>query len=170
LTQIVAGAPAARAGLAVGDVVTSIGGTRVRSSQEAVRAVLARRPGDRVEVRFRRNGREQIASVVIAHRPADDSQVAEPSPPPAQPQPPGPNDRPQLGVQIAVGPEGRAIIANVMPGSLASRAGLRPGDVILEVNRQPVRTAQQAIDRLRAGNTNLLRIEREGQSLFVPLQ
>jgi len=169
LSQVIAGAPAARAGLAVGDVVLSIGGTRVRSSQEAVRAVLGHRPGERVDVRFLRGGREQSVAVVVAQRPSEDATVGGPAAPPAPAPAPSQDARPPLGLQIAVGPGGRPIVAMVMPGSLADRAGLQPGDVIVEIDRQPVRSAQQAVERLRGQRTPLLRIDRGGQSLFVPL-
>ena len=163
LSQVVPGAPAARAGLSVGDVVLSIGGTRVRGSQEAVRAVLAHRPGERVDLRVLRGGREQTIAVTVGERPSEDSAVA------GVPAPPAGDARPTLGLQLGVAPDGRAIVAGVLPGSLADRAGLQPGDIIAEIDRHAVRTAQQAAARLAGRASALLRIERGGQSLYVPL-
>ena len=162
LSQVVAGAPAARAGLVAGDIVVSIAGTRVRSSQDAVRAVLAHRTGERVDLRILRGGREQTVGVQIGERPSEDRTVGQAPAPPAQ------QGQPSLGLQLAEGPDGRVVVAGIMPGGMADRAGLQQGDVILEVDRHPVRNGQQAVERLR-GRVTLLRIERGGQTLFIPL-
>ncbi|MBI2897489.1 MAG: trypsin-like peptidase domain-containing protein [Deltaproteobacteria bacterium] len=164
LSQVVPGGPAARAGLAVGDIVTQIGAARVRSSQDVVRAVLTHRPGEQVEIRYVRSGRDSAARVTIGERPGAEerSQV--------EPAPPAPRQPSTLGLQLGVAPDGRGVIMGIQPGGVADRAGLRPGDVIVEVDRRSVRTAQEAADRLRQSPRALLRVERDGQSLFIPLR
>lgn len=165
LSQVVPGAPAARAGLAVGDIVTQIGGARVRSSQDVVRAVLTHRPGEQVEVRYVRGGRASTTRVTIGERPGADED------PGGQPAPPATTRQPStLGLQLGVAPDGRGVVMGIQPGGIADRAGLRQGDVIVEVDRRAVRTAQEAADRLRQNPRALLRIERDGQPLFIPLR
>jgi serine protease Do len=67
---------------------------------------------------------------------------------------------------------GGALVANVARGGAAARAGIRPGDVILEVNRTPVKNAGEAAAALRAiveKEVALVLLWREGQELFITI-
>jgi putative serine protease PepD len=70
LTQVRPGTPAARAGLQAGDVVTAVGGQRVRAADELGQAIDARKPGDRVTLTYTRSGKSHTATVTLAERPA----------------------------------------------------------------------------------------------------
>ena len=64
------------------------------------------------------------------------------------------------------------MITEVQPGSSADGAGLRRRDIILEVDRQPIKDVysyEQALAKGSAGSVLLL-IERGGSTLFVPLK
>jgi S1-C subfamily serine protease len=61
-------------------------------------------------------------------------------------------------------------VAGVQAGSPAAEAGIQPGDVIVQVNRRPVRTIadlRQALAAQKAGEPTLLQIHRKDASLFV---
>jgi S1-C subfamily serine protease len=63
-------------------------------------------------------------------------------------------------------------VAEVTPGSPAADAGLTPGDVIVEINREPVRSVEAAAARLRAtssGEAALLLVNRNGREVFMTL-
>jgi putative serine protease PepD len=62
--------PAAKAGLRAGDVITSLGGTKISSSDELRAAINARKPGDRASVTFTRNGKSHTVSLTLASRPS----------------------------------------------------------------------------------------------------
>jgi putative serine protease PepD len=64
------GTPAAKAGLKAGDVITSLGGTKISNADELRAAISARKPGDKVSVTFRRNGQSHTVSLTLASRPA----------------------------------------------------------------------------------------------------
>lgn len=70
VSRLYAGAPAARAGLREGDVITSIDGRAVDSPEDVVRIVSRKAPGDKVEVEFERGGRAQSVTVTLGTRPA----------------------------------------------------------------------------------------------------
>jgi putative serine protease PepD len=62
--------PAAKAGLRAGDVVKSIGGTKISSSDDLRAAINARKPGDRVALTFTRNGTRHTVSLTLTSRPS----------------------------------------------------------------------------------------------------
>ncbi|KAF3890525.1 MULTISPECIES: HhoA/HhoB/HtrA family serine endopeptidase [Nostocales] len=65
------------------------------------------------------------------------------------------------------------LIVRVVPGSPADRAGLRAGDVIQEINNQPVTTTdalQQIVEKTGVGNTMQIELQRNGRSLQVSVQ
>jgi len=62
--------PAAKAGLHAGDVIVSLGDTKISSADELRAAINAHKPGDRVSVTFMRNGKRHTVSLKLASRPA----------------------------------------------------------------------------------------------------
>lgn len=68
VTSVVAGGPAARAGLQVGDIITSIDGTTAASTDQLIAVTLTKRAGDRVEIGYSRNGSEAKATVTLTAR------------------------------------------------------------------------------------------------------
>ena len=62
-----------------------------------------------------------------------------------------------------------AVVTEVKPDSGAAEAGLKPGDVIQEINRKPVKTAEEAVRLTEnaSDKTTLLRVWRDGGSRFV---
>ena len=65
------------------------------------------------------------------------------------------------------------VVINVAPDSPGSEAGIDPGDVILEINRQPVQSAsdyRKVVQKLKKGDTALVRV-RSGQLVqYVPVR
>jgi S1-C subfamily serine protease len=60
----------------------------------------------------------------------------------------------------------------VEPGSPAHEAGVRQGDIIVEVNRKPVDSAKEVVDQVAKNddNTLLLLVQRDKGTFFVPLE
>lgn len=66
-----------------------------------------------------------------------------------------------------------AIIAQVIPDSPAGKAGLQRGDIILEVNGQKVKTADELVERIRAMKVDdqaMLLIQRQGEQQFITMK
>ncbi|MDQ4067900.1 MAG: trypsin-like peptidase domain-containing protein, partial [Actinomycetota bacterium] len=64
------GTPADVAGLRAGDVITAVGGERIRTSDELGTAVRKHRPGDRLDVTWQRGGAERSATVTLGQTPS----------------------------------------------------------------------------------------------------
>jgi serine protease Do len=72
----------------------------------------------------------------------------------------------ELGVQARAG----VVVTAVKPGGPAAEAGIRPGDVIVQANRKPVRTLDElyaALNAGKSGDPTLLQIQRKDASRFV---
>ena len=171
-----AGSPAEKAGVKVGDVIRAVNGRTIGSQGQAISTITQLNPGDRVTLSLLRDGRPIDLAVSLANAPENVSAVeSDEDPPPA----PGCEEaldgltvqdltrdaRSQLG--LAQGARG-VVITGIDPSSPAAVAGLRAGDVIQEINRQPVKNVK---DFARLGTDAkddvLLRIERQGNGAFV---
>jgi serine protease Do len=140
------GGPADLAGMKVGDTITAVDGKPIHTGDELVDEVSARKPGAKAEISFLRNGQPQKAIVTLADRArlfrdrlGDDDDT------PDQTQPA--EAKLGLGVRNLTGdlaarlevPAGKGVlVTEVRPGSFAEDIGFSRGDIILEINRQPV--------------------------------
>jgi S1-C subfamily serine protease len=86
---------------------------------------------------------------------------------------PGAAPRPRLGLRVADAPGGGAQVGGVTSCSPAERAGLKPGDVVVELAGYPVRTAAELEDlvaRLPIGQRLSIAFRREGQNWRTELE
>ena len=170
VNAVVPGGPAEKAGLRAGDVITAIGEQKIREGHDLLRTVLRHGVGQRLELEVRRGDKTKKIALVTGERPSEDS---------AQSQQQGVQDNAMLG--LALEPltprireraryegDGQVFVRGVKPGSDADRAGLRPGDVILQADRQAVRSISDVRAALQDGKA-LLYVERDSQRFFQPL-
>jgi serine protease Do len=151
ISNVVAGSPADQAGLKVGDTITSVDGKKVSKGTELVADIAARKPGSKVTLSFLRNGKLQDASVTIADRAKlfaarlGDEQDSEDDSAPKQSKF-GVTVRkvtPEMADRLDM-PAGKGVIVQeVKPGSFAEDVNLGRGDIILEINRQPVNSEEE---------------------------
>jgi len=69
VTSVSPGTPAEAASIVAGDVITAVNGAKVGSSDELGTAIRRNKPGDRVEIRWQRNGTERSATVTLGQTP-----------------------------------------------------------------------------------------------------
>lgn len=145
------GSPGARAGLRAYDVILSVDGEAVRSNDELVRRIAAREPGAVVRLRLVRDGQEQYLNVRLTERPAVEGAEDGGAPGPGGA---SPARNPVGGLGVGVRELDRAahrrlqlpdaltgvLVTAVDPLSSAYDAGMERGDIVLEINRQPVRS------------------------------
>jgi serine protease Do len=163
---------AAAAGIEPGDVIVRYDARDVHTSNELVDMVSRTKPGTAVPVDIVRDGRRRTVRVTVETLDAE----ATTSSGALAPTGVGMSLmdlQPQLRAQLQV-PAGRggAVVRDVEPGSKAARGGLTAGDVILDVNRAPVRSAADVVAALRkapANSTVLVLVWREGRELFLTM-
>ncbi|MFQ5692762.1 MAG: DegQ family serine endoprotease [Nitrospinota bacterium] len=128
--------PAAQAGVERGDVIIEYDGHPIKDINSLVRRVANTAVGKEVKMKVLRGGRETTLKVKVGR--LSEEQVASAG---ARPGMLGltlqeltPERARELGLKAQRG----VLVRGVSPDSAAARAGIRPGDVVLEVNRQPV--------------------------------
>src|SRR5437763_8707848 len=161
ISDVTAGSPAEQAGLKVGDTIVSVDGKPVKNGDELVSDIASRKPGSKVSIGFIRNGKKQDANVTVADRAKlfaarlGDEEEGGPEA--------GPKES-KLGLSVRSltqemadrldVPVGKGVIVqDVKPGSFAEDVGLTRGDIILEVNKQPINSEEEfnrAADTLKS--------------------
>jgi serine protease Do len=165
LSAVYPNTPAAKAGLKAGDVLVRIDGQPVGESDALVREIGTHRPGEKLKLTYLRGGKEAEATVTLAERPAEDdlrSQRFSSSPAPDE------QSEGRLGIAVRPtdkGEEPGLVVTTVERGSPAESL-LRPGDVILEANGAPVRTADDLKAARKKGDL-LLVVARKGSQLLI---
>jgi serine protease Do len=165
--------PAAQAGLQRNDVIVAVDGKPPEDAGHFRNLVAGTAPGSRLRLTILREGRERTVEVTVGELPERPPAVAAVRAPPDTPGVSVASLTPEVARRLGLPPTVRgAVVAEVRPGGLAAEAGLRPGDVVTEVNHQPVRGAEdfaRAVEQAR-GQDLAVRVERGGSARYVVLE
>ena len=167
VASVTAEGPAAEAGLLPGDVIVSFAGEELDSMKDLPRIVAGVESGTEVEMTVWRDGRLETLTATIGTQTRGALAAAEATK----------DDDAKLGVTLAPsGKPGNAgvTIADVAPGSVAARHGLRPGDIILQAGGRSVSGAGDVSGALRDAASHdkpvLLLVERGDHRRFVAIE
>ena len=164
VSRVESGSPAETAGIQAGDVIVAVDGTKVESSRDLRNSIGLIRVGEEIAIDVLREQREirldvRVGGARIAARPG-----AVDTPPALQ----GAMLRDLEQGDPAYGRIEGVIAAEVEPGSRAARNGIRPGDVIVAVNRRRVRNAEELANAFeQAGRVLALNVVRGNSQLFI---
>jgi serine protease Do len=176
ISRVEPGSPAERAGLHPGDIVVSYNGQEVPDADHLTSMVVDTPPGTKVPIVYYRNGKQESTTVTIGALELEKRNRENSS---------------QQGVEQGFGlslgdltsdlasqlrlPAGTrgAVVESVAPFTPASNVGMRRGDVVVEVNRQPISSAADALRELRSvssGEPAYVLFWRNGVQQFVELR
>ena len=161
-------APAAAAGVKIGDVITAVNGQSVADPRELARRIADLGPKKSADLTIWRNGAQQTVSVTLGSMPVDQQASIEP---PAKPE--ASASFAKLGLTLEHGADG-VTVSDVDPSGVAADRGLQTGDVIIEASGQPVtRPAEiaKAFDTARTDGRKsvLLRVKSGDTVRFIAL-
>src|SRR6202451_4303350 len=151
VSSVVPGGPAEEAGLKVGDTIVSVEGKKVTKGDDLVSDIASRKPGSKVSLGFVRNGKPQDATVTIADRSKlfaarlgdDQDNESDNGPKPSKLGVAVRKLTPEMADRLDI-PSGKGVIVQeVKTNSFAEDIGLGRGDIILEVNKQPVNSEDE---------------------------
>jgi serine protease Do len=176
LSDVKPGTPAANAGLARGDVVLKVDGKLVDTTGQFRNVIAASGAKHKVHLDFVRDGKAVAADVELGEMPEADTTVAS-TPGAAQGgaldgivlENLNPQNRSNFEIDQAV--KQGVVIVRLDPQSNAARAGLRPGDVVLEVNRTRVDSPQKFQELYSKSKSRvLLLVNRHGSTTYLVIK
>ncbi|GMV40197.1 MAG: putative periplasmic serine endoprotease DegP-like protein [Myxococcales bacterium] len=167
VSQVFPGGPAERAGVRLGDVIVAFEGQAVGDGAELTRLVGRAKPQSKARVTLLRDGARKELSVELGTR-GDEKALARGQEPPREPRAQG-----RLGITVEAVPpslgEGVRVV-DVDGRGPAARAGVRPGDLLLKVDRTPVATPKDVEDAVEGAPKDreiVLLLQRGNSNLFV---
>ncbi len=178
VTSVQAGGPAERAGIKRGDVITAINKQPVTDNNSLRNLVASMAPGSNVDVTVTRNGRDQSLQVALAELPERERPETEES------GSSGNTGTDKFGLTLQPltaemasrngldADDQGLLVTKVDETSNAANAGIRPGDLIQEVNRQPVKTVAEfnAATQQSGARPALVLIKRRNNVIYVTLK
>lgn len=168
INEVIAGSPAENAGFRRGDIIVSCDGTPVETNEELIHRIYTRRPGDRAEIIFLRDGREMSASVTLVERPEAGLAAAKPARGIAGV---GAGNASWEGIELRVGRDGAQVL-RVSPDSRLY-GYIHEGDLIKEINRSPVRGAAELKKAATGADLRegvIFDLVRDGQPMYLSVQ
>ncbi len=164
--------PAEKGGLKTGDIIQEFNDAKITGVRQLQREVAQAVVNAPAKVKVIRDKQPLSLTIVLGEQPSEVAAV------PAE-RPAETAERfgfsvqeltPELQEQLKIQAEGGVVVSAVEDGSPAARAGLRGGDVVVEANRERVRTVadfSRVLGRVRGGNNLLLLVQRDGSSRFL---
>lgn len=178
VTDVTKESGAEKAGLKKEDIITKVGDKVVKEPADLVEAIGGYKPNDKVDITYKRNGKENKTSVVLGENKARtfaynfnkdfNFQMPEGAIPPMENFNFNFNRKPKIGLQIQDVEEGKGVaVKDVDEGSPASKAGMKDGDVITQVNGKDVAGVDDlrtAIKDVKEGETVRFGYKRDGKN------
>lgn len=175
ISKVVPGGPAEAAGLVSGDLILTYGDRNIDHHSELPVMVANTAPGEQVELQILRDGDEHTLTVTIKEMEkavtagrsrAPEEQAEEPGRLGLRLQELPGQLAAQLGIQEGV------LVSGVEQGSIAEEKGIQHGDVVMQLNGQPVRAVEDFVSRVRAveqGDVMRFLMRRDSNQYFVAI-
>jgi Do/DeqQ family serine protease len=172
VSSVTKDSPAGRAGIERGDVIVSVDGQPVNDGNSLRNRIASRSPGSAVTIGLLRDGREKTVRATLGQVASAKAKAGRTEP--------GEGGRlglalqpvtPELAKELGLSASSGLYVAEVEPDGPAADAGIRPGDVIEQVNRKPVTDVAElkAAVKGSAGKPALLLVTRNGDSLYLTI-
>jgi len=172
VAEVVDDSPAKEAGLQEGDVILEFDGKPVRASSDLSLIASMAGVGRKVSVKFWRSGKERTVTIKLSEFPSDETKLAAAG---------EAGESGSLGIvaaditpalqqRLQLEADTGVVIRSVEPSSVAARAGLRPGDLILSLNGETMKRARafaEAVKKIEPGGLLRMQVQRQGGKIFV---
>lgn len=185
ITSVSDNSAAAKAGLKPGDVITKVDDKAVYDHEQLSEAISNHKPDDKVTITYKRDGKENKATVTLGKRPRRPARPMAPNPP----VPPLPFEfdggdfgdvfmnrggQPRLGIKVQDTEDGKGVkVLDVEEGSAAEKAGIKKDDVITSFEGKEVTSATElsrSSKEARDKSTLKVQLNRNGKSQTVEVK
>jgi serine protease Do len=164
--------PAAKAGIKRGDIIVDFNGKTIDNMSELTTMVAQNAPGSDVNVKVLRSGEVSDFNVTLGKLPDTDSESSEEEV--KEEMGITANEiTPQIATQFNLAESEGVVITGVERGSVAAEAGVRPGDVILEISKKAIKNLDDyrtAMDEAKKGGSALFLVKRGENTIYIGLK
>ena len=168
ISDVVEGGPAEKAGLKRGDIIIEFDGVKIQKMNQLPRIVAEHSPGSKVKVVVLRDGKEKTFTVTLGELKEEElsgeARIEKDLGLTVQ------EITPELRKHLNLDTDSGVVVSGVEPGSPAAQAGIRRGDVILEVNQREVRGLddyREALEAAKGKESVLFLVKRGAGTLYV---
>ena len=175
VAEVTSDSPAEKAGIHRGDIIIEFNGHPIHEMNDLPRLVADTAPGAKATVKVLREGKEKTLNLTIAEltdekqAPAKEEAGGEKTPLGLEVQ----NLDPNLAQQFRLRDNKGVVVVQVEPGSPAAEAGLRAGDLILEVDGTVISTVKEystVVGKLKKDTVARLLIKRMGRTIYLTVE
>jgi serine protease Do len=176
--DVIPGSPAEKAGLKRGDIILSFDGKNVKKSSDLPGIVASTDVGKTVKMEIMRDGKKQTLDVTLGKQQIDESKGPKGAAETEKEEAKKPDIAglvvrgltPEEAHELGATPGKGILITRVEPGSSAEDAGIRSGDLLLEVGGKPITSAQdyqKVASGLKKGDVVRFLIRRGNSTVYV---
>lgn len=162
VNDVVPDGPAAKSALKRGDIILRVEGVDVNEAKDLQKNIAKVRPGQSVNLDILREKKPMKVSVKVGALPSDEEAAAKID---------GEMKTDKIGIAVGAVPDNSGVvIQDVDEKSPAAQAGVIPGDIIRQINGQPIKTVSdynKVVGSLKSKQTVLIDLERRNIKLFV---
>ncbi len=176
VADVTAGGPADKAGVKRGDIIVEVNGNKIDEMSELPKLVAGYAPGTKTKLKVIRDGKEKVLKIKLETLPDQAAQHSRKSQENEAEQNLGlivqeitPEVKRKLDIESSSG----VVITDVRSSSVSSEAGLRRGDVILEINKKQIANLdnyRKAVDSIKEGQNFLFLVKRDSTTIYVALK
>jgi serine protease Do len=174
IADVVADSPAEKSGLKRGDIIVDFDGKSIEDSHDLPVKVAATPVDEEVQVTVLRDGKEQQLTVKVGKLAPDETAQASSSEPAQGKWGMQLHElSPQMQERFGINADQGVAVVGVAPDSAAAEAGIRQGDVIVEVNRNTVKSIDDVKESISAAKDKdrlLLLVQRQNGKFYIPLE
>lgn len=173
IAEVFEGDPAEEAGIRANDIILDINGKPVDSSRDLTRLIAGLNVGSNAKVKINRDGKEKTFKVEIARRDMDQLVASGDDHSGRTESKLGvevSDITPEISKQFNLGNSAGVIVVDVDPDSKGAKAGIAKGDIIMEINHQPVEDASDyndIIDDVKDGGAIQMYLRRMNKGFMV---
>src|SRR5579884_474103 len=173
VNEVFDGDPASKAGVQPGDVILKVDGITVDTPNSLARVIAGLVPGKKANLEILRDGKKKLLPIELVERKDEAVTAAIPKRPESFLGLNVQDLTPDIAERFKIKDDKGVIVTKVEPGSAAEAEGLKEGDLIKEVNREKVNSAdefKQLMEKTKKTEAVLLRISRENRAFFIVIK
>ncbi len=176
VADVTDGGPADKAGVRRGDIIIELNGNKIDEMLDLPKLVASYAPGTKTNMKVLRDGKEKVLNIKLGELPEQGAQISSRVVDHEVEQNLGlvvqeitPQIQSKLGIEYSNG----VVITDVRGNSMASKAGLLNGDVVLEINKKQIVNLddyRKSVDSVKIGQNLLFLVRRGSNTVYVALK